>query len=344
MAAVHQALDPKAVVVWDDVIGGRQFDVTIRFKKGLYTYLTVIECKDLAAAVSVEKVEAFVTKSKGAGANLAVMASSSGFQSGAIDVAAQHHITLLTVADLPDIVPLFGASWGKDQLALHIRRLELRYADGTNTALPELAAGALQYYVSKMQIRYANELTPLEAIVGREVDKVGRDVPLNCYQDMTITLPRGATLVSPDEEYPTRLLNSIGLWVANVMARTLVGPVAYDPALMSADVAIENLTTGETKVVSRHGLALGTATCFEVGKFYEQPQNEYYYYCAEVNGSLAQISLIESFQHGGLVRTDLSVDVKFCSHYTEVSNPDVLARLKQRLANFLALKASQTRL
>ena len=62
---------------------GRQFDVTIRFRKGLYEYLTVVECKDYEKAIPVEKVEAFVTKSADVHAHRAVMASTSGFQEGA---------------------------------------------------------------------------------------------------------------------------------------------------------------------------------------------------------------------------------------------------------------------
>jgi hypothetical protein len=33
---------------WNEVICGRQFDVTIRYRKGLYDHLTVVECKDLS--------------------------------------------------------------------------------------------------------------------------------------------------------------------------------------------------------------------------------------------------------------------------------------------------------
>jgi hypothetical protein len=35
-------------------------------KRGLYEYLIVVECKDYATPVPVEKVEAFVTKAAGA--------------------------------------------------------------------------------------------------------------------------------------------------------------------------------------------------------------------------------------------------------------------------------------
>ena len=47
----------------------------------------------------VEKVEAFVTKSRAAKANKAVIVSTEGFQSGAAKVAKEHGISLLTVEE-----------------------------------------------------------------------------------------------------------------------------------------------------------------------------------------------------------------------------------------------------
>src|ERR1700688_1546822 len=97
VAAIHKATDQGADVRWNEKIDGRQFDVTIRFRKGLYEYLTVVECKDYGIAVPVEKVDAFVTKAADVHANQAVMASSSGFQSGSEKVAAKHKIELILV-------------------------------------------------------------------------------------------------------------------------------------------------------------------------------------------------------------------------------------------------------
>jgi hypothetical protein len=84
--------------------------------------------------------------------------------------------------------------------------------------------------------------------------------------------------------------------------------------------------------VSRHGLALGTAERFEPGVFYEQPQSEYFYYCEAINGELATLYLVESFQMGHLIQAELTVQMKFASHYAPVSDPEVIARLKRRFA------------
>ena len=58
VAAIHQIAQQGADIRWNAKIEGRQFDVIICFEQGLYQYLTVVECKDYATPVPVEKVEA----------------------------------------------------------------------------------------------------------------------------------------------------------------------------------------------------------------------------------------------------------------------------------------------
>src|SRR2546429_35788 len=102
VAAIHVAEQKGATVSWNETINGRQFDVTVRFKQGLYEYLTVVECKDYASPVPAEKVDALVTKYRDIGADKAIMIASSGFQSGAIDVARKHGIQLFSLKSLAD--------------------------------------------------------------------------------------------------------------------------------------------------------------------------------------------------------------------------------------------------
>jgi len=138
VAAIHRAADEGADVRWDEQINGRQFDVTIRFGKGLYGYLTVVECKSQRAAVPVKEVEAFVTKAADAHANRAVIGSTSGFQSGAQAVAQRHNITLIKVTDSSDVdFSAFGAKVVDTIDALQIHSIELEYTDGKRKILPE---------------------------------------------------------------------------------------------------------------------------------------------------------------------------------------------------------------
>ena len=103
IAVIHQAEQQGANVVWNDNINWRQFDVTIRFKLGFYNYLVVIESKDQSSPVPVTDIEAFITKSHDVGANKAIMVSSSGFQSGAKEVALKHNIELFNLSEILDL-------------------------------------------------------------------------------------------------------------------------------------------------------------------------------------------------------------------------------------------------
>jgi len=233
VTAIHTTLDPNANVTWNDTINGRQFDVTIRFKKGLYDYLTVIECKDYASAVGVDKVEAFITKARDAGAHQAVSASSSGFQSGAYEVANRHRVTLMHLSDSPTIEPAFGAKWGPNVDALHIERVELGYADGEKKALPT-SSNALTYYASKIFVESGSRRKSLDSILSEAVQPL-RDAPYDRYGEREISLPAGAKLIAPDDgEYPSKAIASVAVRVARTSAKTLTGPVMFDPSFLAA--------------------------------------------------------------------------------------------------------------
>jgi len=65
VAAINKVKVEAGDVRWDQLIKGRQFDVTIRFRLGeLYEHLVVIECRDEKDRIKAEAVDAFVTKSR----------------------------------------------------------------------------------------------------------------------------------------------------------------------------------------------------------------------------------------------------------------------------------------
>lgn len=104
-AALHHEECEGATVEWSQTIEGRQFDVTVRHASGFHEYLTVVECRNKKAKVPVGEVDAFVTKSQDVLANKAVMVSTSGYQSGGIEVAKRHGIVLLNLVERNDADP-----------------------------------------------------------------------------------------------------------------------------------------------------------------------------------------------------------------------------------------------
>lgn len=62
-----------------------------------YSYLTLIECKDYGTPISVTKLRDFAYRIQELGAHKGVFITTSRFQSGAIEIAKEHRITLVRV-------------------------------------------------------------------------------------------------------------------------------------------------------------------------------------------------------------------------------------------------------
>ena len=288
-SAIHQAADRGANVRWNESIRGRQFDVTIRFQKGLYEYLTVVECKNFESPIPVEKVEAFVTKSADVQAHHAVMASTSGFQKGAREVARKHSMTLIHLTESSDIdLSLFGAHWEGTTEILHIDSIELEYTDGDRKRLSN-RSDIMTYYVNQTTIQIAGETQPLRYLVERAWPNFLTGVA-GAYSDHTISCPVGARVVGPDDgEVPLKPLACIHVRAGISEARVLAGPVMFDPYLLVPNVKVQDVLTGDEKTFSPHSLSLGVENVFKEGKFYEQPQLATYYYCNRIDKNFANI-------------------------------------------------------
>jgi hypothetical protein len=341
VAAIHKAADQGANVRWNETIEGRQFDVTIRFRRGLYEYLTVIECKHYAKPVPVGEVEAFVTKSADVHAHYAVMASTSGFQDGAQRVARRHNMTLIHVTQSSEIdLSVFGAHWAGVTEALHIQTIELEYTDGERKPLPQ-ASNALEYYANQVLIQSGPERGSLNDMIwSHSVSLLGGTV--DDYKDHVITCPPGTLVVAPrDGEIPLKPLACVHFRAGMAKARMIAGPIVFDPYLLVPDVKVRNLATDEEKTFSQHGLLLGIDTVFAAGKFYEQPQLATYYYCERIQGNVATVFLVESFQHGRLIQAEFTVETKYATLYVPVTDAGVIERLQRRLSQLRVRQRSR---
>ena len=339
VAAIHRTADEGAEVRWNETIHGRQFDVTIRFRKRLCEYLTVIECKNYETAVPVEKVEAFATKAADVQAHHAVMASTSGFQVGAQEVARKHNMTLIHITDSSDIdLSVFGARWAGTADILHFESIELEYADGERKLLPK-EAHALTYYVHQVLLECRSTRASLNDLIQSHAMRfLGGEIDV--YKDDAIACPSGTRVVGPDDgdSAKTPCLRSCtsGHYQSENPHRT----GQLDLYLMTPDVKVRNVATGEEQTFSPHQLALGVNNVFEQGKFYEQPQLAMYYFCESVKGDLAHLYLLESFQHGRRIQAELRVKTEYANLYVPTSDKLTIRRLQRRLD---LLKGRQTK-
>ncbi len=80
----------------------REFDLYWEYELGGVTYKTIIECKDYASRVSVEKIDALIGKIKDIPDLKPVLATKVGYQMGAESKAKHNKIELLIVREQND--------------------------------------------------------------------------------------------------------------------------------------------------------------------------------------------------------------------------------------------------
>jgi len=77
----------------------RQFDVYWEFQLGGQIYKSVIECKDYASTITIDKIDAFIGKTNDIPGLRLIYATKTGYQSGAKIKADQYKIDLLIVRE-----------------------------------------------------------------------------------------------------------------------------------------------------------------------------------------------------------------------------------------------------
>jgi hypothetical protein len=123
-------------------------------------------------------------------------------------------------------------------------------------------------------------------------------------------------------------------------AKIVSGPVMFDPYLLTRDVKVINISSGEQQIFTQYDLQLGFDTVLEAGKFYENPNLAIYYYCDYIRGGVATWYVIESYQLGQLVQATFTQETKYARYYVEVTDQGVLHRLQRRLSRFRELGRS----
>jgi hypothetical protein len=332
VAAINATQMSGAAVKWDDKINGRQFDVTIRFELGNYSYLTVVECKNQGRRVPVEKVEAFVTKSNGVNANKAVMVSTSGFQTGAIEVAKDHGVDLVILdeeVDYPegDLISIVIPTANILNISLIRRgkRPPLEYEDGPK----------LHYLVLNTFIIKGSEKLTLDGVLSNWINK-------NCavltYDGDVFEIPiASGCLVEIPEKGILNNIRAIKFTVRVVDARPLTGP-ALDPYLMEKQhtyFRINNVIDGKDTRVKLSDIDHGFDTEIKEGCFYTAPSLGYNYYCEKIEGDLITWWLLESYQHGHKIDVTFTQTIENAKGYQLIVDTKLINRLRDRVRKYL---------
>lgn len=328
VAAVNLAADKDATVKWDDTVDGRQFDVTIRYKKGLYDFLIVIECKDFATPIPIEKVEAFATKSSSVGANRAILASSSGFQSGAIQSARENNIILYKVSKSEDLnLPVGVKIRGKIPVNV-VTNVKFHFTAGGFWELPE-HANESAYYLKKLRVddQLGKDFidTIVHTLVGDETMVKGRNFHFDLEQQLLI---RG----EGEREIPQKFISSVTFTVTTEEATELEGETIYDPSMLLPQLYAEDVINGTKDVFDLLVLPYRLNDPVEIGAFYEHPMTGKRFYIENITGDMISLWLVESFQHGMLVQAKMTQDIKCFDYSQKIRDANTISRLKRRVA------------
>lgn len=330
VAAIHQVDAQGAQVSWNETINGWQFDIVLRFSIGSYRYLTVIECKDQKRSVSVEDVEAFVTKSRDAGADKAVLVSSSGYQEGAFQVAERHRIELFGLSFVNEIAPellhqeLFPC--------VQIYQMKLRRADDASwLQLPD-DRNLPPYLATHLIIHAGGGVRRLHELVDSNYAQILAQATSN-PNEFRIPLPDGSVAYVPHlcEEYPVNELS----FLFRITSFQVLKQPGLDPYLMAGVYEYRDFRSGQVKQIQKFRVQVRHQTVLRPGAFYYNPDFEFSYFCHTIEGEIATILLVESYQHGTLLQAALNQDIKYQDQYVEISDETEIQRLKRVGRNIL---------
>lgn len=343
VAAIHAAEMKGATVTWNENIDGRQFDVVIRAQLGFYDFLTLIECKDVSRPLSVEKVEAFVTKSRRVRADKAILVSSCGFQRSAKKVAKENNIELYSLKEISSV----RQDILDDVFGLILYMMPVRFIrSDTHDTFP-FYSDSYNLYDALDQIR----LNTVDggSLLSDQIDRVlklvspyspPRDVIENQIavatlkpQRMLVTFPRDtiATIQPLNITIPVAGFDCY-YWMGQFKGFKEEG---FDflrllHRSLKNQFEFKNELTQDSRLIQANDVQLGFDTKLEVGKFYNQPPFDDFFYLIEaIENNVATIFLVESFQHGELVQMRYTQDLKFQRNYVEISDEQTIARLKK---------------
>jgi hypothetical protein len=300
VAAIHHAESRGAAVVWNGKINGRQFDVTIRFESGLYKYITVIECRHHKHPIPVGMVEAFVTKSRRAKADKAVMVSANGYQEGSIEVAKDEKIELFTLAQLNRIPEEILSA--KFTPGLHFRNIVIHSSEPNYSIELPKENNILTYITRNCRFQRDNMILSLDQIIESKIPQIMQYIDENEQEFSFTTSPAYKTFIPYLEKY----INASSVtFTCRIAPVKVIEKPALDSFLLyklHASYEYSDVLSDRRTSFQIQDLELGFDTKLETGKFYLAPRTGFYYYCRLVGGQIVTLDLVESYQHGDLLQ------------------------------------------
>jgi Restriction endonuclease len=296
----------------NEIIKGREFDVTLHYGDGLYKYLTVIECKNYKNKVPVDVVRAFATKMREVHANKGALFSVKGFQKGAIECAKDHNITLYVLnKDISEIKNVIKRG-GFGGIVIY----NLKALDQQCNEIPGVTGHANECLLDIITLNNGTKIT-----LGQLIDQHQNEIlklkptikpPTKSY---TLLAPKGCKIFF-------RHLNKmvdLSMISFEVLVRESIfeGPPEYN-------FEVTNALTGEKTVIPHSDLPIGFNTTIEPGKFYKTLDN-WKYFCLGVTENSINMFFLEGLSRP--ISYVFEFDKKYSDKYLQITDENEINRL-----------------
>lgn len=339
IAAIKALEHRNAEVTWNEHIDGRQFDVTIRSSQPSGDHLTLIECKKLSSNMNVKEVEAFVTKSRDANANRAMMITNTGFQPGAKKVAKTHGIELIVVSE-ERAIPDFFFEEGFLPV-VDIRQVSILPSDGTATIDLPRDSHTLHRELTDATIRTHHgqyTLKQLLDIAGPTLMQQGspeeRHLPLYLYDLAEAKIGACSNWCRISALFVRYRLSVL---------RRLKYP-GLSPVTLQLGYRFADALSGDSKYIHGFYVPHGLNTELKPGHFYEHPALRNYFSCEAVDDDKVKLILLKSEQHPlNLQATMTGRTIEQARYLVEVESKETLKELAALRRRYLKLDDTETR-
>ena len=124
----------------------------------------------------------------------------------------------------------------------------------------------------------------------------------------------------------------------------IMKPTPIDPTIFT-DLGVKydyrNDLTEESVVIPADEVPLGFDTVLEAGKFYQNPKFKFAYYCESIKDNIANMFLIESYQHGIFMQAEFQITIDQQNHFVEITDTEEVARLTSIYKNLVNSNSAQ---
>lgn len=321
--AIQLAQREGAIVKWGQKLNGLYFDATVRRTYGSTECLIVVTCIESASPLTKTQISDYLTQSQEAGAHIAILVSSSGFQPEAAD-GARGSILRLLDKDMSE-------SQSADTLSKAFRPILLIHqfhfhtnTDGFNVEIPE-EEGLLRLFLEKTIIEGPGIRTTPDGLLEVHTEQIAK-LAGGHSQIFKVPFPKGTEIIHPHTK--KRLGVTAFSCRYQLISELDISTTRRDetsPYLSSR--SIEEDLVRRNPAARASELETGFDTRFRAGRYYYNPKLDFSYYCEKVEKGQATVFLVESVQAGQLVQAQFHISKSQARQLVEITNEEEIARL-----------------